>query len=711
MAILGSIRKRGIFLILVIGLALFAFVIGDIFNRGGGTTSQTLATINGEEVSMEEFGREVDQVERQYGNITNTRAANIVWDRKIREAVLSEQFDQLGIDLGKEGLMQTLAQNPGFSQDPRFSTNGQFDEEKFTEWIADLKQNDPATFSIWETQEKGIANASKENLYFNLLKAGSVATLKEGELEYHMENDKADIKYVQIPYRSIPDSTIVVKTSEVQKYIDEHQDQFEVEASRDMQYVFFSEEPSEVDFDAMKQELAKLTEDRIEYNDVSKLSDTLPGLRNATDYAEFVNSNSDIKFEDKFKFDSQLPASEKEALVGLSVEDIYGPYKDGKYFKLSKLIATEEIPDSVKTAHIIIPFQGSLAANAQTSLTKEQAKSKIDSIFSLVRNNKDKFAEVADTLNTDGTKGKGGDIGWVKYSTINDQNFDRDFSDFMFFNKTGDIEVVETKFGYHIIRIDDQQDVKTGYKFATLGREVIPSEKTSNDIFAEATKFEVAAGKEDATFDNVAKDNNYSVRQARNIKALDENLPGLSNQRSIVKWAFGADAEIGDVKRFNVQGGYAVVQLTGKQAKGIAEAENVQARVLPILRKQKKAAQIIEQYKAETTLTGLSSASGQVSRVATALSMKTPTLSGVGREPKVIGAAFGLEAGQTSGFIEGENGVFMVELTKLEEAPQLDNYTTFANTVRNQRQSKVNTAVFNALKEAADIEDNRKDFY
>ncbi len=710
MAILGSIRKRGIFLILVIGLALFAFVVGDIFNRGGGPTSQTLATINGEEVSMESFSREVDQVERQYGNISSTRAANIVWDRKVRQAVLSEQFDELGIDLGKDGLFQTLASNPGFSQDPRFSTGGQFDQEKFTEWIADLKQNDPNTFAIWESQEDGIINSARERLYFNLIKAGSGATIKEGELEYRMENDKADIKYVQIPYQSILDSTIVVSDSEIEQYINDHEDQFEVEASRDMQYVFFSEEPSDDDFSAAKEVLAKLAEDRVEYNDVSKLSDTLPGLKNAANYAEFINNNSDIKFEDKFKFEEQLSVAEKEELLSLSVNEVKGPYKDGKYFKLSKLIAIEEVPDSVKTAHIIIPFQGSLAADAQTTLTKEAAKSKIDSIFRLVRNNKDKFAEVADSINTDGTKGKGGDIGWMKYSQINDENFDRDFSDFMYFGNKGDIDVVETKFGYHIIRVDDQKDVKKGYKFATLAQEVIPSENTSNDIFAEATKFEIASGK-GVVFADVAKESNYNVRQARNIKALDENLPGLSNQRSIVKWAFEEDAEIGDVKRFNVPGGYAVVQLTAKQAEGIAGPESVKARVLPILRKQKKAAQIIEKYKGETTITGLSSASGQVARTAIDLSMKTPTLSGVGREPKVVGAAFGLDLGQSSGLIEGDNGVFMVELTKLEKAPDLDNYVTFANTVRNQRQGKVNTAVYNALKEAADIEDNRKDFY
>ena len=710
MAILGSIRKRGIFLILVIGMALFAFVVGDIFNRGGGTTSQTLATINGEEVSMEEFAREVDQTERQYGNISNTRAANIVWDRKVREAVLTEQFDELGIDLGKDGLFQTLASNPGFSQDPRFSTDGQFDEEKFTEWIADLRVNDPNTFAIWENQEKGIINAAKENLYYNLIKAGSGATLKEGELEYRMENDKADIRYVQIPYASIPDSTVTVTDGEIQKYIDEHKEQFEVDASRDMQYVFFSEEPSEEDFTLAKEELAKLVEDRVEYNEVSKLSDSILGLKNAKDLATFVGNNSDVKFEDKFKFDDQIPASDKDALTQLEVDAIHGPYRDGKYFKLSRLVATEEIPDSVQTAHILVPFQGSLAANPETTLNKDQAKRKIDSIFRLVRNNKDKFAEVADSINTDGTKGKGGDIGWVRYSQINDDNFDRDFSDFMFFNEAGDIEVVETKFGYHIIRIDGQTDVKKGYKFATLAREVIPSEKTSNDIFATATKFEIAAGKEVA-FADVAKESQYNVRQARTIKALDENLPGLANQRQIVKWAFNEESEVGDVKRFNVPGGYAVVQLTKKQAEGIATVENARIRVFPILRKEKKAAQIIEKYKGESNLTGLSSTSGSVSRVATGLSMKTPTISGVGREPKVVGAAFGLNLGETSGLIEGESGVYMVELTKLDTAPALDNYITFANTVRNQRQGKVNTAVYNALKEGAEIEDNRKEFY
>src|SRR5699024_3645623 len=207
-------------------------------------------------------------------------------------------------------------------------------------------------------------------------------------------------------------------------------------------------------------------------------------------------------------------------------------------------------------------------------------------------------------------------------------------------NSVGSIGLVETDFGFHIIKIEDKYDV---VQIATIARELEPSEKTISDIFNKTTTFEMTALNGD--FAVVAKENDYTVRPVNRISGLDENIPGLGNQRSIVQWAFNPDTEVGEIKRFGTTNGYSVIQVTGRRSKGLATAEDASARVLPILRKQKKAALIIENNSGKS-MDELAKSNDVSVKTATELTMKTPTISGAGREPKVVGVAMGLSEGE-----------------------------------------------------------------
>jgi peptidyl-prolyl cis-trans isomerase D len=200
------------------------------------------------------------------------------------------------------------------------------------------------------------------------------------------------------------------------------------------------------------------------------------------------------------------------------------------------------------------------------------------------------------------------------------------------------------------------------------------------------------------------------VRPVNKIKQLDENLPGLGSQRNIVQWAFNNETEVGDIKRFNINNGYAVVQLTGSYKEGLMAAEDASATVLPIIRKERKAAQIMA-ANAGKTMEAIAKDNNVTVSTASALSVKTPTIPGAGSEPAVVGTAYGMAQGETSELLEGNSGIFMVEVTKRTEAPKLENYSTYANTLKNNAASRVNTAVYTALKEAAEIEDKRATFY
>jgi peptidyl-prolyl cis-trans isomerase D len=283
------------------------------------------------------------------------------------------------------------------------------------------------------------------------------------------------------------------------------------------------------------------------------------------------------------------------------------------------------------------------------------------------------------------------------------------FSDFEFQNQVGDIDVVQTVFGFHIIEILDQKNRSRAIKVATITRTIEPSEKTIDATFTEASKFELALQKE--AFQDAAKERNLTVKPINGIKVLEENIPGLGSQRTIVRWAFEDGTKVGDYKRFSIpSGGYAVVQVVKATKKGLMDAESASATVLTEIRNEKKAAMIIEGISG-TTVAEVAKNQSKASNKASAVNMKNPTLSGAGSEPKVVGAAFGLEEGEVSKPIVGNKGIYVVEVTKVNEAKGLDNYQAIANRLSTARTNAAQTKVYEALKETADIEDNRARFF
>ncbi len=703
MAVLNKIRQRGLFLIIVIALALFSFVIGDLFRNTDalvGKSQNIVATINGKDISREDFMQKVEVAQRQLGpNGTNTQAMNRVWEQEVRQAVLETQFEELGMTVEKDQMRDLLRTN--LANSPEFQNEaGLFDENKLNEYIANLKETSAVAYAQWVDYENSIGVNALQQDYFNMVKAGMTGTLAEGKLEHMLESETVDIKYVQIPYTSIPDSTVSVSKSEISSYINKHKKQYEVEATRDIRYVEFKEAATVEDENNIKQDLANLLKDQVVYNEVTKNNDTIKGFATVTNHKVFVNSNSDIKFEDRFKFKSDLPASVADTIFNMNVGDVYGPYKDGNYFKLTKVIAAIQMPDSVKARHILIPYVGAASAQPDVTQSKEQAKKTADSLLSVLKKDNSKFGEFVSTYSSDqGSVANGGSYDYFTYNTMVPE-----FRDYVFQNNVGDMDVVETVYGYHIIEVEGQKNKQRAIKVATVAREIEPSETTINQVFRDASNFEIAIEKGD--FETVAKEKDLAVRPVNGIKVLDENIPGLGNQRAMVRWAFEEGTEVGDYKRFNLNGGYAIVQVTATNAAGLMNTEQASVTALPAIRKEKKAALIKDRISA-TTVEDVAAAENQTVKTALAINMKNPTISGAGKEGLVVGTAFGLKEGETSKLIEGEKGVYMVQVTKKTPAPELDNYQGFANQVGTSKMNNVNTKLYNALKEASDIEDNR----
>ena len=283
------------------------------------------------------------------------------------------------------------------------------------------------------------------------------------------------------------------------------------------------------------------------------------------------------------------------------------------------------------------------------------------------------------------------------------------FNDFVFDNKTGDIGIAETSFGFHVIQISDQKNIQKAIKLALVVKKVEASEKTINEVFSKATKFEIAASETD--FNELAEASDLKSNPINKIGELDSNLPGINeNSRTLVSWAFNEETTIGDVKRINTNNGYIIAQLTRRNPKGLKSLAEASATVTPILRNQKKAL-LIRQSISNTEINTVANNQNVSVKSASAVTMANPTIAGAGTEPKVVGAAFGLKAGETSALIDGDKGVYMVKVTAVNNAPELQDYSSFANTLNMSTLSSLNTNVYNALKNEADIEDNRATFF
>ena len=719
MAVLNKIRQRSLFLILIIALALFSFVLTDLFRNSDalfGTSQDIVATVNGQNINRTEFMGKVENMQRQLGpNATSTTTMNRVYDQEVRRAVMTTQFEELGLTVEQDQMRDLLKQN--FASYPEFQNEaGLFDENKLTEFVANLKEISPEPavlgnfqirYSDWVNNEANIAVSAQERAYYNMVKAGVNATLNEAEVDYALENATRDLQYAQVPYSTIPDSLVEVSKSDIKTFMGKNKKKYEVEASRDITFVQFKEEPSLDDENNLKAEFDTFRNGKVIFEDGK--NDTIKPFAsvkadNMEDYLSYT-ANSDVPYSDTFVKKSALPTVAADSIFNLGVGQIYGPYNDNGMMKMTKLVAERQMPDSAKVRHILIPYIGASSAGPDVTRTEVQAKSTADSVLTIVRANPSKFEELVPLLSSDQGSVENGGV----YDFHPSTQMVKPFSDFEFQNNVGDIDVVQTQFGFHVIEILDQKGSGRAVKVATIGRKVEPSVETIDNVFTEASKFELALQKGD--FQDVAKERDYTVRPVNSIKVLDENIPGLGSQRPIVRWAFESGTKVGDYKRFSVPGGgYAVVQVTKVSDKGLMDPESASATVLAEIRKEKKAEMIREKITG-TTIEEIGKIEGARVSSAAAVNMKTPTLSGAGQEPKVVGTAFGLKEGETSGLINGKSGVFMVKVNKVTETTGLDNYQAVANRLSTSRVSAAQTKVYNALKETADIDDNRATFY
>jgi peptidyl-prolyl cis-trans isomerase D len=697
MAVLAKIRQHSAIMIGVIALALFSFIIQDLFSNGSfGSSSKDVGSINGKDVSFEDFRIKVSNVEKNGQGITSTEASRRVWDQEVTVALLTAEFDKLGLRVGEKHILDILKGDQNIGKNPMFlNAAGIFDVVKFKEYF----KSNPEQAQYLKDREKDAELNAKFQIYNTLIKAGIYTTESEGKFDYEIASNKVNFAYVAGLYSTIKDSDVKVTDAEIVDFMKLSPKKFKSEETRNVEYVLIEDKASVADENEIKSKINGLLTGSVVYNQATAKNDTVAGFRATANVIDFVNSNSDVPYDSSYVAKKDLPAVDADQLFNLAPGAVYGPYVYGKYYCISKSLG-KKAGVNAKASHILIGYEGSQTPNTKEKRTKADAKAKAEGILAQVNANPESFLMLAFTNSDDSSAQQGGDLGYFGQNQMV-----KPFNDFVFNSGIGKVGLVETQFGFHIIKITDKQD---GIRLATVAQKIEASEATSDKAFTQATKFEMDAADND--FNKLAKEMALTVTPGVSVKAMDENFGPLGNQRAIVRWAFEKESKEGAVKRFEVANvGHVIAKVKTIDNSGLIPVTQARPYVESIL-KNKKKAEMLKAKMNGASLEAIAKATGSSVQQAVDVTLANPVLAGgVGQEPKVVGNAFALSANKLSAPIEGVTGVYVVKNANTVKAPALKSYAEQVVRLKGQSASEANR-VLPALKEGADIKDNRKDF-
>jgi peptidyl-prolyl cis-trans isomerase D len=694
--VIGKIREKSTLLLIMIGGAMLAFILGDLLSSGNFLVSgsQTeIGEIAGEAIEGRDFEAKVQQAIENYkaqSGQTNITAATTdqlreqTWSQLMRDIIMDREMDELGVTVTADeifDMVQGANPHPQVVQAFTDPNTGRFDNAQVFAFLQRM-DSDPDMKARWVQFERDIAKLRRSEKYFNLIKKGLYTTQAEAQVDFIAKNQPATVQLVVKRYASVDDAEITVSDAEVKKYYNAHLKKYEQEASRDIEYVAFTVEPSKEDFDNVLE-----WAERIKGEFETAENDTL-----------FVNRESDVRFNAMWTEKGALPLTIDSIMFKAAKGHVHGPYVEGKSTKLAKLIGVKMSPDSVKARHILI---------TPNKLGAERSKAVADSLYDLVKVKKADFAAIARANSEDpGSGAEGGDLGWFQEGqmvpTFNDACFD---------GKKGDITMVRSQFGYHIIEVLDQKGRSEKRAVAIVQRNVEASSKTFQVIFGKADDF-ARSVKSIETFDQMVADRSLNKKIAPNVKENDRTIAGLESPRSVIRWAFGAKK--GEVSKvIEIGNTFVVAVVAAVREKGTTPISDIREELEAEVRKEKKAEMFIKEFMAANAsdIQSLADKMNLPMEVKEGVSFSSSAIAGLGREPEVIGTAAALPQGQMSAPVKGQQGVFVLVVTNRPEAPKLDSYAANAKTLNASLASRVDFEVFEALKEKAEVTDKRAKFY
>ena len=703
MAILGDIQKRAGLLIGVIGFSLAAFILGELISSRSFFSSgnvKGVAVIKGKNIDPREYDIKTRELEDNFklNNETNTidqttrdQIQEQAWNEMLSEKILGDQYDKLGIFVSDRELLEMTTGNNVHPQVKQAFTNpqtGQFDKNTVIQYINTLDQQDPKSKAQWLGFEKAIMKERTKQKYENLIGKSIYINKHELKEDFKYKNSSANVIIAKADYSSINDAEVEISDSDLQAVYEENKLNYKQEASCKLEYVQFDVIPSSKD----REEASDYINSRVE------------AFKNAENDSVFVLINSDSRFDNNFyKKGTLFPAIDEVAFAG-AVGDFVAPFEENGFFKMAKIYDVINFPDSVKANHILIAYAGAERANPNVTRSPQEAQTLADSLYTVIKENKGLYDNIARTMSDGPTRTKGGDLGWFKENMMAPP-----FNDFCFTNKKGQLGLVQTTFGFHIIEIINQGGGEKRVKMAIVDREIKIGQKTRNSIYQLATKF---AGENNTSekFNQAATDNNIAIRTAPNVKERDKNLPGLTNIRKLIRWAF--EAEIGAVSTVvDADEAYVVAKLVERIDNGIPPLEQIKPVVQAEAVKKKKAEMLIAKANESTSVEQFAQTFSVKIDSLQNLNFSSPFVAGIGSEPNVVGVISSLSTGQTSKPIQGNTGIFIARVLNRKDAPEHTNFIGVKQQMAQAMNQRAKFELFNALKESANVTDNRGKLY
>lgn len=683
---LESIRNRSGLLMVVIGVAMFAFIMMDLMSsqRGGVSVDLAVGEVHGEEIDVQEFEarvqRQFDVQKQNNPNIEVSQVRNSVWTLLTRDLVFQKEYDASGIAVCNEELFDMIQGPDPYPTIKESFTNpetGVFDRGRLLQYLKEDMDNDPTgqARAQWVQFEEALYKERLNRKYSNAIAKGLNFSDYEVVQSNQAQSEVRNVSYVAIPYRSIADSLVPVTDNELYDYINTNSENYQQDASRTLEYVVFSVNPSKQD-DAEALDWAKEIKE-----DFAGAEDNEAFIRRYSD-----GTNTRMIYANKENLDvSTLP------LFDLAVGTVVGPYKEGRNnYRLAKLVDMQDRPDSVRARHIL--------------LTNENAQSTADSLKNLLKQGAS-FSKLAEGFSQDpGSASSGGDLGWFPEGRMV-----AEFNDACFSGKRGELQVVASQFGIHLIEVIKRSKSVKKVKIAFVDRNVVPSNETYQEIFTQAGKF-AAENSNSEQFNQSSIDNNLSKRIADNLLESSQTISGLDNPRQMIRWAYEAqEGQVSDVMEFGNK--FVVATLTQIKQKGIQELEEARASVEVIVRNKKRAEMLIDQLSGVTDLNTLSNDYAVEVKTVEGMTFNNNNVTGLGEDAAFVGAAFAVLEGAVSAAFAGLNAVYVVRVDQVITAPAITDGSSFSQVSKINLQNRANSEAYQALEELAEIQDNRAKFY
>ena len=707
MAAIEKIRKRSGLLIAIIGLALLAFVLQDLFQSTGRHREYNVAVIDGEKIPYKDFedlkNKNLENMKRSYGNsLTSSQTYSVynnTLEQMIKDHIMTKEYDAIGMNVtGEELYDQFVGDEPHQWVVQNFSdANGNFDRQTLENYMQQL-DNAPIEYrNQWIDFENAIKENRLQTKFDNLIKASYFVPEKLAKKYYDNKNVKASAEVVALRYSTIPDSTITVTDKDNRKFYEENKYKYETDETRAIDYVVFDIKPSAQDD-----------------QDARAIVEGMKADFAATDnVASFVNANSDQRYDSTWMSRTAVPA----AIEGVVFDEgnqpgfVYGPYFDNESYNLVRIIDLQNRADSLKASHILISYKGALRSE-DTINTKERAQAIADSLLVVLKKNAkntELFGELATKMSADkGSAEKGGDLDW-----FTDGMMVYNFNEFVMNNAVGQMGVVETPFGFHVIKVTGKTEMEPKARLAILKHELTFSTKTYQDMFAVANKF-VTENRTLDQFNATVEAEGMTKRTMPRLNASTYQITGIDNPRQIVRWAFDDKTKVGDVSSiFELDNMFVVAALTEIVPEGYAPIEKIAEQSKYQILNKKKGEVAVEKMKAcGTDYDRMVSELGAESTTVNDVNLESRGVGNFGVESDIVGTIMGMKEGAVEGPIAGNTSAFVIKNVKIAGTPENVDLSSIHREKKAQFDNKVlNNGVYNALRNNAKIEDNRVLFY